>query len=91
MLLYFNSETTRNIEIETNLLQLSHGSARVRYSNGGTDVVSSVKAEVQPIDDSSVPEDRIEVSVAFTASASTDFRKRAVEVSGNVIAENLYK
>ena len=54
-------------------------------------MVSSVKAEVQPIDDSSVPEDRIEVSVAFTASASTDFRTRAVEVSGNVIAENLYK
>lgn len=63
----------------------------VRYTNGGTDVISSVKAEVLPIDDNSVPEDRIEVTVAFTASANTDFRKRAVEVSGNVIAENLYK
>lgn len=86
-----HSEENRSIEIETNLLQLSHGSARVRYTNGGTDVISSVKAEVLSIDDNSVPEDRIEVTVAFTASANTDFRKRAVEVSGNVIAENLYK
>ena len=76
---------------ETNILQQSHGSSRVRFSNGGTDIITSVKAEVQPIGDDFVLENQIEMNVAYTASANPEYRSRSVEVSGNVIAESITK
>lgn len=81
----------RGFEIETNILQQSHGSSRVRFSNGGTDIITSVKAEVQPIGDDFVLENQIEMNVAYTASANPEYRSRSVEVSGNVIAESITK
>ena len=81
----------RNIEIETNFFQQSHGSARVRFSNGGTDVLTSVKAEVQQIFDSVYPKDPIEVSVFYTASASVDYHRRSAETEGNFLAESVHK
>ncbi|KAK8790535.1 hypothetical protein JH06_3784 [Blastocystis sp. subtype 4] len=81
----------RGLEIETNILQQSHGSSRVRFSNEGTDVITSVKAEVQPIGDDFVLENQIEMTVAYTASANPEYRNRSIEVNGNVIAESITK
>lgn len=79
----------RNIEIETNLLQQSHGSSRVRFTNGGTDVVTSIKAEVQPITDGFKLENMIEASVVFTASASKDYHTRIVKTEGDLLAQSI--
>lgn len=83
--------TFRSLEIEANILQQSHGSSRVRFSDEGTDVITSVKAEVQPIGDDFVLENQIEISVAYTASANPEYRNRLIEVNGNVIAESIRK
>lgn len=82
---------SRSIEIETNLLQQSHGSCRVRFSNGGTDIVTSVKAEVQPITDDFALENQIEASVVFTASASKDYSTRIIKTEGDLLAQNIEK
>ena len=81
----------RGLEIEANILQQSHGSSRVRFLNEGTDVITSVKAEVQPIGDDFVLENQIEMTVAYTASANPEYRNRPIEVNGNVIAESITK
>lgn len=79
----------RDIEIETNILQQSHGSSRVRFSNGGTDVITSVKAEVQPIGSDFSLEKQIEASVEFTASASVDYHTRVVKTEGDLLAKSI--
>ena len=80
---------SRNIEMQANILQQSHGSSRVRFSNGGTDVVVSIKAAVQPIDDTFVLKNQIEISAMYMPSTSSKFKARPIEVSGNVIAKRI--
>lgn len=75
--------------MQANILQQSHGSARARFTNGGTDVVVSVKAEVQPIGDNFVLKNQIETTAMYMASANPEFRARAIEVSGNVLAKKI--
>ena len=82
---------SRNIEIETNILQQSHGSCRVRFAKGGTDVITSIKAEVTQITDNFELEKQIEASVVFTASASTEYSTRIVKVEGDLLAQNIEK
>lgn len=79
----------RNIEIETNILQQSHGSCRVRFANGGTDVITSIKAEVQPITDNFLLKNQIEASVVFTASASKDYSTRIIKTEGDIFAQDI--
>ena len=89
--LFYSFLICRNIEMETNILQQSHGSCRVRFANGGTDIVTSVKAEVQPITDEFKLENQIEASVVFTASASKDYSTRVIKTEGDLIAQMIEK
>ena len=75
--------------MQANILQQSHGSSRVRFSNGGTDVMVSIKAAVQQIDDTFALKNQIEVSAMYMPSTSSKFKTRPVEVSGSVIAKRI--
>ena len=69
----------------------SHGSARVRFAEGGTDVITSVRVETANYSEVMDPRDQIDVSLVFTASSSPSFLTRERSVEGELIAESIRK
>ena len=69
----------------------SHGSARVRFAEGGTDVITSVRVETANCSEVMDPRDQIDVSLVFTASSSPSFLTRERSVEGELIAESIRK
>ena len=79
------------IEIETNIVMQSHGSARVRFVEGGTDVITSVRVETLNLKEVPTPQEQIDVSLSFMASSSPTFISREKSVEGDLFAESISK
>lgn len=77
--------------MEPNILQQCHGSSRVRFKEGGTDVITSVKAEVRNVSDASDPYEPVVTTVAFAAPTSIAYHSRIMETRGDLLAENVKK
>ena len=76
--------------MEPNILQQCHGSSRVRFKEGGTDVITSVKAEAKNLSDTSDPYEPV-TTVAFAAPTSVAYHSRIMESRGDLLAENVKK
>ena len=69
----------------------SHGSARVRFVEGGTDVITSVRVETLNLKEVPTPQEHIDVSLSFMASSSPTFISREKSVEGDLLAESISK
>ena len=71
--------------METGLLPQANGSARLRLTTGGTDVLAAVKAEVGEPLPGHASKGRLECSVECWSSASPQFEGRgAVEINAEL-------
>lgn len=75
----------RALSVETGLLPQANGSSRLRLVTGGTDVLTSVKAEVSEPLPGHEKEGRMECAVECWSSASPQFEGRgAAEINAEL-------